>query len=90
MKELIKDKAASAGFSKEDFQDHFDELEVKDPTNRDEHVKNLSLKLLSAHSPTQVLAIFEEKYIKNRSEQHGENREVYIEELFMLLYFFKT
>ena len=90
LKQLIKEKAASAGFSEDDFKNHFDELQVPDATSREDLVKNISLQLLNADSPLQVLDVFEKNFIVNRSEQHGEFREVFIEELFMLLYFFKT
>lgn len=90
LKDLIKEKASSAGFSKEDFASHFDELIDKEATDRDTLVKNLSLQLLNVDSPTAVLDIFEKNFIANRAEQHGEFREVLVEELFMLLYFFKS
>ena len=90
LKQLIRDKASSAGFKQEEFTDHFEDLKDEDATDRDSLVKNLSLQLLNADSPVRVLDIFEKNFVSNRAEQHGEFREVFIEELFMMLYFFKT
>ena len=59
LKQLIKEKAASAGFSKDDFSNHFEELQDKDATDRDSLVKNLSLQLLNVDSPGQVIEIFD-------------------------------
>lgn len=47
-------------------------------------MKNLSLTLLDMDSPTKILDIFERDYLNT----HKDN--IYVEELFMLLYFFKT
>lgn len=59
--------------------------ELKDePQDRSSVVKNLSLMLLDIEQPTQILDIFARDYL-------GQNHDnVYVEELFMLLYFFKT
>lgn len=45
-------------------------------------VKNLSLQLLSANTPKQVLDLFEKL---NQQPEH-----IFVEELFMLLYFFNS
>jgi len=54
-----------------------------DATDRASLVKNLSLQLLDVNSPLKILEIYEREYM---TKQSG----VFPEELFMLLYFFKT
>lgn len=50
-------------------------------------MKNLSLELLNADTPIKVLNLYETNYLTGASER---NTEIFIEELFMLLYFFKS
>jgi hypothetical protein len=54
-----------------------------DATDRASVVKNLSLQLLDVNSPLKILEIYEREYMTKQPE-------VFPEELFMLLYFFKT
>lgn len=52
--------------------------------DRSSIVRNLSLLLLDIDSPTKILEIFERDYLNTKKDF------IYVEELFMLLYFFKT
>ena len=54
-----------------------------DEDSRETRVKNLSLSLLEVDSPLKVLDLFEREYLNSASERH-------VEELFMLLHFFKS
>ena len=45
---------------------------------------------MSAENPVQVLDIFESNFITTNAEQNAEPREVFIEELCMVLYFLKS
>jgi hypothetical protein len=80
---------------------NFDVLKVDDAKSRSDMVKNLSLSLLSAGSPSEVLEIFTreiiqqarsplEKYTAVTPEDKEETREVFVEELLMILHFFKA
>ena len=68
LKQLIKDKAASAGIKEEDFVKHFDELQDQNANNWESLIKNLSLQLLSADDPVRVLDIFEKNFITQHAE----------------------
>jgi hypothetical protein len=59
------------------------ELRSKD-TDRSSIVKNLSLSLLDVDSPIKILDIFQRDYLNMTKDN------IFVEELFMLLYFFKT
>ena len=52
--------------------------------DRSSIVRNLSLILLDIDSPTKILEIFERDYLNTKKDF------IFVEELFMLLYFFKT
>ena len=52
--------------------------------DRSSIVRNLSLLLLDIDSPTKILEIFERDYLNTKKDF------IFVEELFMLLYFFKT
>ena len=90
LQQLIKKKAEDAGFKREEFSDHFDQLQEEDPQDRESLIKNISLQLLSAENPVQVLDIFESNFITTNTEQNTERREIFIEELCMVLYFLKS
>ena len=66
-----------------DYQAAMKQLKVENATDRGSVVKNLSLQLLEANSALKVLDIYEKDFMQKKSN-------VYAEELFMLLYFFKT
>ena len=85
---MIKQKALDAGAEAEDFNNHFAELKIEESEGMTEdekrgaRVKNLSLQLLSANTPKQVLDLFE--------KLNEQPESIFVEELFMLLYFFNS
>ena len=68
---------------KQDLHEGFDRLKVENANDRSSIVKNLSLQLLDVESPQKILEIFQTEYLE-------QTRYIHVEELFMLLYFFKT
>lgn len=82
---------------KDDFSEHWDTLKVdakgeqSDADKRAAKVKNISLRLLNVEGPTQVLDLFEEEFISvHTGEGEISDNLASVEELFMLLYFFKS
>ena len=78
LKKEMRDHENMVSAAAEQLQDQED--------SRAARVKNLSLSLLEVDSPIKVLDLFDREYL----QQHQNNKEVYVEELFMLLHFFKA
>lgn len=95
MLKLIRDKAEAIG--NQEFSKHWDQLkadvnpESSESDRQAAKVKNISLRLLNVTSPTQVLDLFEEEFINVARDGREKGAALAsVEELFMLLYFFKT
>lgn len=70
----------------------FNQLKVEGARTRSDHVKNLSLTLLNAHTPQDVLEIFSKDILNVDVANPGQNqrRVVSVEELLIVLHFFKA
>ena len=97
MRDLISKKAKEAGIiGKADFAEHWNELSVDPSTQMTEEerraakVKNISLRLLNVESPGQVLDLFEDEFIQAERGEGDTTNVASVDELFMLLYFFKS
>jgi hypothetical protein len=68
---------------------------MEEPVDRATSIKNLSIKLLQSDTPQGVLDIFEKEYLSPGGSaaemiSHEDLNEKYVENLIMLLLFFKT